>query len=78
MSNIHTLPNRAPRVPDVPAFTPKINSDATDDERSKITWSHKHFLEFHANGLASLEGTRSAVGALLDIIEDLQRLEQTK
>lgn len=77
-SNVVTIPHKAPKEREVPEFKPSIKGDATDDDRSNKVLGDRQFLELHANRLASLEGNRAAVGALLDIIEELQRREISK
>jgi len=78
MSNIVTLPGRAPPVREVPAFQPRIKHDAMDDLKALFTFSHHQFIVQAVNNIAELEGEEPAIRMLLEMIADLQKRRSAK
>ena len=73
MSNIITMIGKAPRQPEVPPFTPRINSDATDDLKALFVLSHHQAICHALNCIAELDGDGMVLALLADLKYEFQQ-----
>ena len=72
-TNVITMIGKAPRIPEVPPFKSKINSDATDDMMALFVFSHHQAICHALNCIAELDGDKMVIALIDDLKDEFQR-----
>jgi len=75
MSNIHTLPGRAPPVREVPAFKPKLRGDETEVLELETVRDSVLWIEREVEKLRKTEPSINVVMFLLGLVDKIQKSE---